>query len=99
MKTIFRKFKDGSIIALFPYDFYNRFDVDSITSYMHVGQHGEADYSHILTITKLATEEEYKDLLLELEDIGYEIEPIEKRHLSRALKFIKEIANKEFAEY
>ena len=97
MKTIFRKFKDGSIIALFPHDFYNQFDVDSINSYMHVGQHSEADYSHIMATTKPATEKEYKDLLLELENIGYEIEPIDKRHLKRALKEINEIASKEFA--
>ena len=68
--VIFRKFSDGEVIALFPtvcgtswYD---------CNSYMHVGQHSSADLG-IVSITKLAKEEEYKDLFEELESIGYNL--------------------------
>lgn len=68
-KVVFRKFKDGEIIALFPYIIAN--SCGDCDSYMHVGQHSAADYSAVINTTKLATEEEYKDLLNELKSIGY----------------------------
>ena len=74
---ILRKFKDGQIIALMPHD------VDChdgrINSYMHIGQHGLAEYSHCVNITKLATEAEYADLKKELESIGYLVNVINKQ--------------------
>ncbi len=71
-KVIFRKFKDGEIIALFPEVQAN----DShwgCMSYMHIGQHGAARYN-IVWDTKLAKPEEYADLKTELEDLGYNLE-------------------------
>ena len=41
------------------------------TSYMHVGQHGAADYADVIADTSPAQENEYKDLLNELKTIGY----------------------------
>lgn len=73
--VIFRKFKDGEIIALFPYEFWHDFYV---SSYMHVGQHSGADYYGILKDTKLATETEYKPLFNELANIGYDLEIIKR---------------------
>jgi len=69
--TIFRKFKEGEIIALFP---EIKWDHDGYfcTSYMHLGQHGSAEYA-IISITKPATPEEYSDLKTELESIGYNL--------------------------
>lgn len=68
MKVVFRKFKcDGDIIALFPQTLYHRY----VTSYMHEGQHGNADYHHCIRMTKPATLKEYKPLLNELKSIGY----------------------------
>lgn len=61
-KVIFRKFKDGDIIALLPGIPAN---IGRVMSYMHIGQHGEAD-SLIVHDTKLAKPEEYADLLAEL---------------------------------
>lgn len=65
----FRKWKNGDIIALFPDD------VDphdgTVTSYMHIEQHGAADYAGVIADTSLAQEDEYKDLLNELKAIGY----------------------------
>jgi hypothetical protein len=85
-KVIFREHK-GEVIALFPYEPYNRFDVDSITSYAHIGQHSEADYTHVMKNSKKATEIAYKELLNELYGQGYtDIEVIEKRSLKTAQK-------------
>lgn len=69
-RVVFRRYSDGQIIALFP-------DVpwsgrrNEITSYMHLGQHGAADYRHVVTTTKPATEKESAGLLNELRQVGY----------------------------
>ena len=68
MKVVFRKFADGSVIALFPEEPWCRL---TITSYMHVGQHGGACPS-IVSITRPTTSEEYGPLFKELENMGYE---------------------------
>ena len=67
-KVIFRKFRDGQIIALFP----EIKEKNGVLSYMAVGQHGEADYNIIRT-TKPATPKEYSSLLNELQYIGYNV--------------------------
>lgn len=63
-KVVFRKFKDGQIIALFP----DIKDGHYIMSYMHIGQHSNTDRS-IVYDTKPATEEEYKELYDELVNV------------------------------
>jgi len=68
--TIFRKFKEGDIIALFP-EIEHHWPFCS--SYQHIGQHSGADYEGLIQITKPATPEEYNDLKTELESIGYNI--------------------------
>lgn len=73
--VIFRKFKDGEIIALFPYEFETG---NYISSYMHVGQHSGADYYGILKDTRPAIETEYKPLFNELVNIGYDLEIIKR---------------------
>lgn len=65
VKVIFRKTKDGEIIAFFPEASAN---FGNILSYMNVGQHGEASHDFYMT-TKKATEAEYKTLLKELQNI------------------------------
>ena len=70
IKVIFRKFKDGDVIAFFPE--IKGWD-GSMESYMHLGQHSSADYNGLLSDTKPATPEEYKDLATELESIGYNL--------------------------
>lgn len=67
VKVIFRKFKNGEIIALFPEIVGRRY----VSSYMHLGQHSDADYSHVVQGTTLATPDEYMELKKELEKIGY----------------------------
>lgn len=68
-KVVFRKWKNGYIIALFPDD-VNPHD-GTVTSYMHIGQHGAADYVGVIASTRPAREKEYRDLLAELKAIGY----------------------------
>lgn len=77
MKTIvvFRKFKDGEVLALFPKEEYGG---GLCMSYQRIGQHGGADYSHCINITKPAKESEYSPLAKELKSIGYELN-IKKR--------------------
>lgn len=68
-KVVFRKFKQGGdIIALFP-EQANRLMVGS---YMHVGQHADADYDGVISATTPAKESEYAELLAELKSIGYD---------------------------
>lgn len=70
MKVVFRKFKQGGdIIALFP-EQTNRNNY-MIGSYMHIGQHSDADYDSVISQTSSAKKEEYADLLAELISIGY----------------------------
>lgn len=67
--VVFRKFKDGEVLALFPDLEYNRGQYQFV-SYMHVGQHGSAT-TFITSVTYPATPEEYAPLKAELERIGY----------------------------
>lgn len=66
IKVVFRKTKDGEIIAFLPQVTVNH---GNIMSYMHVGQHGEASYDFYIKETKKALEVEYKPLLDELNGI------------------------------
>lgn len=70
--VIFRKFKDGDIIAIFP-ELNGTNDLFTMSSYMHVGQHGSCDDS-LMYKTKPATADEYQPLYNELESIGYNLE-------------------------
>jgi hypothetical protein len=71
--VVFRKWKDtGDVIALFPElpaDIYGWY----CDSYMHVGQHGGADYHGVISQTVPATPDEYAALSGELNRIGYRL--------------------------
>lgn len=62
VKVIFRKIKDGQVIAFFPEFHVQR---GNIMSYMHIGQHGEASLDFYYS-TKKANAQEYETLLNEL---------------------------------
>ena len=68
--VIFRKWKSGGVIALFPL-----IDecVGRCLSYEHIGQHGIADYQRMLADSDPAQPHEYADLKAELERIGYDL--------------------------
>lgn len=75
MKTpvVFRKFPDGQIIALFPGEpGADRDPRYSCSSYMHIGQHGAADYQAVIRSTRPATADEYGPLRRELESTPYD---------------------------
>ena len=68
--VIFRMWKDGEVVALFPTILA---DLDhNCSSYLHIGQHGAADYNYVISQTQSATEEDYQPLLKELEMVGYD---------------------------
>lgn len=70
-KVVFRAFRnDGSIIALFPNEIAD--NQGNYSSYMHVGQHGAANYAQVMKITKATAE--YGELRKELESIGYDLD-------------------------
>ena len=65
VKVIFRKDKEGNVIAFLP---ELRVNYGNIASYMHIGQHSEADY-WFYKETKKANKSEYSSLLDELKSI------------------------------
>jgi alkylated DNA nucleotide flippase Atl1 len=67
MKVVFRKFKEGDVIALFC-NSAKDCRHGNVMSYQHVGQHGEAS-RQLGRNLKLATPEEYAPLLRELRAI------------------------------
>lgn len=69
-KVIFRKLRNGEVIALFPQEPATR-DGWLCVSCMHVGQHGSAD-PFTVNDTKPAMHYEYADLYDELKSIGYD---------------------------
>ncbi len=84
-RVIFRKWRDtGEIIALFPELIVT--ESGMCESYMHIGQHSEANYNHLVAgwygLTVPATPEEYATLLAELELIGYDDLVIRKKRAS-----------------
>ncbi len=67
--TVFRVFPEGDVIALFPAIADGQYG--QCSSYLHFGQHGAADYGHVIRTTRQAKPEEYADLMQELASIGY----------------------------
>ena len=76
-KVIFRVWKKEpkTVIAFFPEIHEGNY---CILSYEHLGQHGGAKYFGLISETRLAKPEEYKDLFSELELIGYNLKVLKK---------------------
>jgi len=74
-EVIFRKYRDGEIIALFPY--MPEMQRATCLSYMKIGQHGVADL-HLISATKPVDSDEYQDLFIELENQGYKLKMIKR---------------------
>ena len=75
--VIFRKEKDGEILALFPHVVDTLMGL--VMSYTHIGQHGPADYKYCMKISKPAKPEDYKDLFVELQGLGYNLRVIKRQ--------------------
>ena len=76
--VVFRKWGDGTIIALFP-DIPTENTGTFVSSYEHMGQHSSADYGAVISRTKPAKPAEYKELKEELEEIGYSLRVMQRR--------------------
>lgn len=70
----FRKFPEGDIIA-----FISDYPCNDgmVMSYQHIGQHSEASIE-LIDELEMASEDEYKDLLNELRNIGYDVNVVDK---------------------
>jgi hypothetical protein len=67
--VVFRKWNDGSILALFPDE---RVDYrGNCGCYAHIGQHSAADYKSCIAASKPAKPSEYAALQRELESPPY----------------------------
>ena len=85
-RVVFRTWKStGDVIALFPDQPENR---GCIGSYMHVGQHAEADPCIVYGQTRPSKPREYKDLLIELANIGYRL--VIRKRLGRCPRKLRE---------
>jgi hypothetical protein len=83
-KVVFRKYKKGDIVALFPYNTTNGYLCEC---YQHIGQHSEADYQYVIQTTKPATNEESESLYNELtKQIGYNLKVIKKASYKKMYK-------------
>ena len=89
-KVIFRKFRNGEVIALFPQEAATS-DGWECMSYMHVGQHGSASPT-IVHETKPAMWDEFVELLRELQSIGYDDLKIYKKFTQEDYKVRQERA-------
>jgi hypothetical protein len=69
--VMFRKFRDGEIIALFPYLPAEVGEPGKCTSFVHMGQHGAAHPAYVIGTTKPANPGEYAALRRELESAPY----------------------------
>jgi hypothetical protein len=76
IEVIFRVWKNGDVIALFPYVPADRYSYDC-NSYEHNGQHGAAS-PEVVYRTRLAKPAEYAALKRELESIGYALRVIQR---------------------
>ncbi len=76
MEIIFKKDKEtNEVIAFMPYDFQTW--RGEFTCYAHVGQHS-CTCDDYYRECKTATEEEYKPLMEELQQIGYTVKVIKR---------------------
>jgi len=88
-KVIFRKEKNGSIIAVFPYIIS---DPDgNVLCYAPYEGHGSISWDYYISNTKPCKETEYKELEEQLEDhYGYSLEIVQRRDYDAYMKAWKE---------
>ncbi len=77
--VMFRMFR-GEILAIFP---HTKHHTGFVLCYAHCDQHSGADYNGVVYNSRPATEEEYKDLKKELENIGYNLKIVHRRNIKK----------------
>ena len=69
--VVFRIGRNGEVIALWPARDAGWARGQFCQSYLHIGQHGTADYHQVIRQTRPAQYVEYANLCLELVERGY----------------------------
>lgn len=96
-KVLFRVFSSSEVLALFP-ELPASPDPETCLSYQHAGQHGAADYTYVIAITKPANLQQISELGRELADVGYVLKIIYrapyKVHQQRHKKLIQYLKEK-----
>jgi len=67
--AVFRTWDNGSTVALFPTN--KTGSQNHVASFTNFGKHDDADYKHIISTTRPATQKETKKMLRELQKVGY----------------------------
>ena len=76
--VVFRRWRDtGTVVALFP-ELPADLGGDHCDAYEHVGQHGGADFHHVLRQTKPCSPDDAAALAAELRTIGYNLRPVKR---------------------
>jgi hypothetical protein len=78
-KVVFRKYRDGDIIALFPELPGDMNWANTCLSYMTVGQHGAANYAGVMNDTTSCSAKEAIALRQELEGVGYNLRTMKRQ--------------------
>ena len=73
----------GTIFALFPHEVCNT--AGHVTTYQHVGQHSGGNYNNCIRRSRPATENEYKELKLEMESLGYNFKLVTRQNYNKFL--------------
>ncbi len=78
--VVFRRWRDtGGVIALFP-ELPSDLSGDHCDAYEHVGQHGGADFHHVIRQTTPCSPDDAATLAAELRTIGYSLRPVKRAH-------------------
>jgi hypothetical protein len=85
--VMFRKEKDNTILAVFPYDIAD--PKGNVTGYARLGQHTAVCWDYVLLNTKPA--KEFTALQKELESLGYNINIVKRRNYSKYLNAYYEV--------
>lgn len=88
-EILFRKDKEGIILAIFPHEVADF--KGNVTTYEHVGQHSAGNYRHCMDISKPATELESKSLKDELDSIGYNIKIVKRQNSKKYLEAYRKL--------
>ncbi len=83
--VVFRADKSGDfkdvVFAMLPHEVDDR--NGHVTSYQHVGQHSSANYVGCIADSRPATEAEYSDLKAEMENLGYNLNVVQKQNTDK----------------
>lgn len=91
--VVFRCDKSGDfkdqVFALFPHEVSTHNGL--VNCYQHVGQHSSANYSGCISVSRPATPKEYKDLKVEMEGLGYDLNIVKKQNYDKYLESYNEV--------